>query len=263
MGSLSNLGKKRIAVSGIHNPAEHFSQTQVVAGRNTAGAGVREEVTLSQLLDWAGSAARGDILRREASDWNNLALGNRAKVLGTDGTDVDWIGGAVLLATATASDDATVDFTLTGWTNSDFAAYLVTLSHVTPATDGVDFYMRTSTDGGSNYDGGASDYLWSTLHYGTSGTFSSTAGLTALYLSQNAGSDTNEDICGIVRVHNPSVAKVGSVTWHLRERASDGFDYQFLGGGFRNSAADIDAIRFLFSSGNIESGIFKLYGLAA
>jgi hypothetical protein len=32
-------------------------------------------------------------------------------------------------------------------------------------------------------------------------------------------------------------------------------------GGMRRSAADVDAIRFLFSSGNIASGEFRLYGI--
>jgi hypothetical protein len=34
-------------------------------------------------------------------------------------------------------------------------------------------------------------------------------------------------------------------------------------GATRQSAADVDAIQFLFSSGNISTGTFKLYGLSA
>jgi len=32
-------------------------------------------------------------------------------------------------------------------------------------------------------------------------------------------------------------------------------------GGSRLAAANVDAVKFYFSSGNIESGIFKLYGI--
>lgn len=45
-----------------------FVATQRVLGRNTAGAGVGQEVTASQLLDWA-AATDGNVLRRAAGTW--------------------------------------------------------------------------------------------------------------------------------------------------------------------------------------------------
>jgi hypothetical protein len=64
--------------------------TQRVIGRNTGSTGIPEAVTLSQLLDWIGSAARGDVLVRGASSWSRLAIGSAGKYLGTDGTDPSW-----------------------------------------------------------------------------------------------------------------------------------------------------------------------------
>lgn len=46
----------------------NFAATQRVLGRNTAGAGVGQEVTVSQLLDWA-TAVDGNILRRASGAW--------------------------------------------------------------------------------------------------------------------------------------------------------------------------------------------------
>lgn len=64
---------------------QDISATQRVLGRNTAGAGDAEEVTLTQLLDWIGSAAQGDILYRGASSWARLAAGTGGQVLTTGG----------------------------------------------------------------------------------------------------------------------------------------------------------------------------------
>lgn len=50
----------------------NVSATQRVIGRNTAGAGVQEEVTASQLLDWA-SNTNGVLLTRTAGTWGALA----------------------------------------------------------------------------------------------------------------------------------------------------------------------------------------------
>lgn len=59
--------------------------TQRILGRNSGGAGVAEEVTLTQFLDWIGSAAQGDILYRGASSWQRLAAGTAGLPLITKG----------------------------------------------------------------------------------------------------------------------------------------------------------------------------------
>jgi hypothetical protein len=64
---------------------QNISTTQRLLGRNTAGAGVTEEVTLSQLLDWIGSAAQGDVLYRGAATWARLAAGTAGLPLITKG----------------------------------------------------------------------------------------------------------------------------------------------------------------------------------
>lgn len=67
---------------------QNISATQRVLGRNTAGAGVTEEVTVSQLLDWIGST-RGSILYRGASGWAILAPGTSTHVLTSNGAGAD------------------------------------------------------------------------------------------------------------------------------------------------------------------------------
>jgi hypothetical protein len=65
-----------------------FAATQRVFGRNTAGAGVGEEVTATQLTDWIGST-RGSVLYRGASAWAILAPGTSGHVLTSNGAGSD------------------------------------------------------------------------------------------------------------------------------------------------------------------------------
>ena len=80
--------------------------TKRVVARNAAGAGNFEEATLSQLLDWLGSVARGDIAVRGAATWSNLALGASGLVLGSDGTDATYVNRTPLWLWGDGSDGA-------------------------------------------------------------------------------------------------------------------------------------------------------------
>jgi hypothetical protein len=63
---------------------------QRLIGRNTAGSGVPEAVTLSQLLDWiSGSVARGDLAMRGAATWGRLAPGTSGFPLVSAGAAAD------------------------------------------------------------------------------------------------------------------------------------------------------------------------------
>jgi hypothetical protein len=71
---------------------QNVSATQRILGRNTAGAGIVEEVTETQALDWIG-ATRGQILYRGASAWLPLSPGTAGQLLQTGGAGADpsWI----------------------------------------------------------------------------------------------------------------------------------------------------------------------------
>lgn len=70
----------------VYADLQNISATSRVLGRKTAGAGVTEELTLSDVLDFVGSAAQGDILYRGASSWTRLAAGTSGQALTTGGT---------------------------------------------------------------------------------------------------------------------------------------------------------------------------------
>lgn len=95
-----------------------------VKARKTAGTGDPEDCSLSELLDFIGSAAQGDILYRGASGWARLPAGTANNVLITAGAGFNpaWgvvpsgAGGAMTLlaAPAVVSGGAATVLTLPG-----------------------------------------------------------------------------------------------------------------------------------------------------
>lgn len=70
---------------------QNISATSRILGRRTAGAGDTEECTLSQVLDFIGSAAQGDILYRDAAGWARLGAGTSGQFLKTQGAGANPI----------------------------------------------------------------------------------------------------------------------------------------------------------------------------
>lgn len=166
--------------------------------------------------------------------------------------------GLVLLATATASSSTSVDFASS--IDSTYDEYIIAGINVVPASDGVSIRFKTSSNAGSSYDNGASDYDWKyTSNSGTGGV----AGDNDVIISggSNIGNDTGEAANFVMRLYKPSGTKYTQFTWECVHVSSAGAVYTLFGGGARLSAADVDAVRFSMSSGNIASGDFKLYGV--
>ena len=75
--------------------------------------------------------------------------------------DGSWqaVGGAWNFISSTDISDA-ASFIFTAVDASSYDAYQMVLMNVIPATDDVAVLLTTSTDGGSSYDTGASDYSY-------------------------------------------------------------------------------------------------------
>jgi len=73
---------------------QNVSATARILSRKTAGAGVVEEATLSEILDFITSAAQGDILFRGAALWERLGAGTSGHFLKTQGAAADPVWAA-------------------------------------------------------------------------------------------------------------------------------------------------------------------------
>lgn len=172
-------------------------------------------------------------------------------------------GKLVLLQSQTAATSATIDFLLNRQPSSRFTAYMVVFDHVAPATDGDELWLRTSTNAGSSYDAAASDYDWARWRFASDAT-TAAEGDTAdseIGLVPSVGNASNETNSGVVTIFRPSAASYFHVQWQMLDTNQSNGLRSSVGVGRRLTAADVDGIRFMFSTGNIASGEFRLYGL--
>jgi len=176
-------------------------------------------------------------------------------------------GAMTKIGTATASASASISFT---GLSSTYFLYILRFSDLQPATDATTLLFRTSTDNGSTYDSGASDYAWNSIGTNDGGTFDpeGSAGDTKISLigdqsSEEMGSGTNETASGYIWIFNPSGTDYTKVFYAFSYTDLVDDQCSVTGGGSRLSAADVDAIRLFMDSGNISTGNFRLYGMRA
>ena len=139
------------------------------------------------------------------------------------------------------------------------------VTDILPASNGTALNIRTSTDGGSSYDAGASDYRYVNIE-GNDGTTSvgadASTGDTGLKLADTLDSAAGEGFSGVIELYAPSATSYTKFVYRAETvNQADSAVKLNYGCGRRNSKADVDAVRFLMSSGNIASGTIALYGI--
>jgi len=166
--------------------------------------------------------------------------------------------GLVLISTASASGVAAIDFT---GIDSTYDEYMVEILSAIPASAAVTLQMLASSDNGASFSGGGTAYKWAMQGYGTngSGLANSSDGSNLILLSNaiNGGSGASFSI----RIVRPSVAQPCDFFWTGCGNVTSNYLHAYQGAGRHNASVAVNAIRFYFSSGNIASGLFKLYGL--
>lgn len=234
-----------------------FTATQRVLGRNTGGAGVGEEVTLSQLLDWVGSANRGDILRRGASAWESLNVGSSGQVLTSDGTDPGWAtpstgGGITTIASGSLSGNAVTITSI-----PETYAYLVL--HVAGGSMDTNSRfprVRASVNNGSSYDATAGNYTGEYWNVATA------------VVAENSESSLIGNITTITAASTFAFTLVMHAyqtgPFHLAEyRMMAATETRRGRIWYVGSTDNIDALQIIMSaSGNFDAGTYALYGIS-
>lgn len=178
-----------------------------------------------------------------------------------DGSNFFTVGrrrGEILIGSAAASSSTTIDFT--SLLSTDFDDYILRGSYVLPATDGVDAYLRFSTNNGSSFLAGT-EYSYQFVDL--IGSTATGAGVAQIKLNRTGiGNADGEGIDFEVRFSKPAggqAQKSGRFTnnWRNASTGLEGGNGNWIVG----TASAINAVRFLFSSGNIAQGRFNLFGV--
>ena len=192
-------------------------------------------------------------------------IGSAGQVLTVNGgaTAVEYSTPTVTVISETVVSTAVASVDLTGFVPADYTSYEVELINVVPATDAATLNARTSSDGGSSYDSGASDYGWSYSGLNTSDNTQSEGAISSeARVCQSAGSSAGEDgVSGTIRIHGPDLAKETKASYHMTYCDTAGRHAYVIGGFTRLSSADVDGVQIFFSSGNIESGTIVFRGI--
>ena len=177
------------------------------------------------------------------------------------------------IKTLTASSSATLSF-VDGSSDvvldSTYPIYVFKFINIHPATDKAYFQFNMSTDSGSNYNvtktttyfeawNNEADNHTALVYSGNTDLAQSTS---AQYLQYQLGNDNDQNTSGEMFLYNPS-----STTFvkHFMSRTSatawNDYMHDTRVAGYGNTTSSIDAVQFSFSSGNIDAGTIKLYGI--
>ena len=176
--------------------------------------------------------------------------------------------GLVLLGSHTASNASSVDIgsglDLDAVIDGTYDVYILEIVSTTPTADSVNLFLRTSTDGGSSFAAASNSYGWSLVHMdeGISTVSGSNDGNDS-EIQMNGdtiGNDTGESYNATVKIYDPANTSFNTlIRFEGVYVMATGNSSHFVGGGQRQAAESVNALRILCSSGNI-SGKFYLYG---
>ena len=211
----------------------------------------RADITDSGLRLGGANARVTTILDEDTMSSNSataLATQQSIKAYVDSAARGDW----VLISTQTASSSSTINFTsLTG-----YSQYMVIFNAVQPGTTNTWLYMKTSVDGGSTWQN--TSYTNIVAGWNTTGAGGTTTATTFAYVQAYATSTGGNGLSGHMLI--TTTGSRASFLGHVANQYSTNTAWNWSS----TQRADLtNAIQFYFSSGNIASGTFSLYGLSS
>jgi hypothetical protein len=176
-------------------------------------------------------------------------------------------GKMTLISSQTASGSASIEFT--SGIDSTYPIYKFEFINIHPATDSANF-MLNFRDGGSDFDATKTTTFFEAEHFeddsGAGLAYNSVADLAQSTSDQrlagNVGGDNDQCCNGNLFLFNPSSTTfVKHFMARISNTRSDNAEFDISVAGYCNTTVAIDGVIFKFSSGNIDSGTIKLYGI--
>ena len=178
-------------------------------------------------------------------------------------------GAMTLLETQTASSSSTISFTSN--IDSTYKEYVFKFYDIHVATDDKDFLFNMSVDGGSNYNVTKTTTFFEGYHnegdssaglqYNTG--FDVAQSTSGQVLFHSVGNQNDESCAGTLHLFDPSnTTFVKHFLFTGNNYNQDDFLINAFVGGYGNTTSAVNAVQFSMESGNIDSGVIKLYGVS-
>ena len=176
-------------------------------------------------------------------------------------------GGLNLISTQTASSSSTIDFT--SGIDSTYKEYIFKFINIHPSANGQNFGFQADTGTNTNYNQTITSTFFEATH-GESGSGGAVSYKTAKDQAQGTG------LQSLGQPNNNDDASI-SGTLHLFDPSNDTFVKHFIAranlnesstqsdnfiAGYINTATAITRVQFKSSSGTLDSGVIKLYGVS-
>ena len=156
--------------------------------------------------------------------------------------------------------------------NSTYDTYMFKFINMHPASGSVDFQFNLSIDTGSNYNVTKTSTYFRSFHFedaSASGVqYQTNEDLAQSTNYQNlcdrVGNANDESCSGTLFLFSPSNTTFVKhfISTSNRYFGDDPVTANDFVAGYGNTTSAVDAIDFKFSSGNIDNGVIKMYGLS-
>ena len=186
-----------------------------------------------------------------------------------DALQASDVGGNLkLISTQTASSSATLSFT--SGIDSTYKEYIFKFINIHPSANGNQFQFNMTTDG-TNYNVTKTSTQFYSAHkeddsnqglsYGTSYDLAQSTGFQAL--TDSTSNDDDGSTSGELFIFSPSsttfVKHFIATTNSLFSGGT--YSWQQFTAGYGNTTSAVTGVQFKYSSGNIDSGTIKMYGV--
>ena len=180
-------------------------------------------------------------------------------------------GGLNLLATNNITSGVSSS-SFTSNIDSTYDTYLFKFINIHNSAQ-ASFTFQTSTDSGSNYNTTITSTVFNTFHRedGSATSLSyqtgddQAQGTSFQFLYGSSGTQNDNGNSGEIFLLSPSnttFVKHFFTNFNFMSYHSPAYTQNYRCAGYFNTTSAIDAIQFKMSSGNIDSGVIKMYGLS-
>ena len=182
-------------------------------------------------------------------------------------------GAMTLIKSQTASSSATISFvngTSDVVLSSTYPIYLFKFINIHPGTTDKQFTFNLSVDTGSNYNVTKTTSAFEAFHEEDDGSPNVTYN-TSRDLAQGTGYQVFNDTFGSVEndhslngelwLFSPSSTTYVKHFMITNNQNAGGYSRNFYIAGYGNTTSAVDAVQFKMTSGNIDAGTIKLYGI--
>jgi len=183
-------------------------------------------------------------------------------------------GAMTLIKTLTASSSGTLTFhngSSDVVLDSTYPIYVFKFINMHPATDAAEFQFQANAVGDSSFNETMTTTLIQVAHseddtseaglnYGSSNDQAQGTSFQDIYL--NSGNGNDECISGELWLYGiSSTTFVKHYMSNIQGYHNANSSFQYLSAGYFNTTAALDEFQFKYSSGNMDSGTIKLYGI--